>query len=429
MASKADKGDVQMKKQWARLLAAGLAAALAALLAGCGGEPARDPSRDFTTAESAAAPSRLGYRAMWISYLEWTGLDTASAETFTAGVSAMMDNCAAMGLDTVIVQVRPFGDAIYPSELFPWSHLVTGVQGQDPGYDPLAIFVQQAHARGLAIEAWINPYRLRLNDNVPAGELAQNGLAAAHPEWVKQAAGGLYLDPSNPQVREYICDGVEEVLRRYEVDGVQFDDYFYPVTGEEFDAAEYAASGTQLLLADWRRENVNALVRSVYETVRRVQDETGRSLVFGISPQGNNDNNYNGQYSDVGLWLSQPGYVDYVMPQVYWGYHYTLQSGSDRFAFENIVREWMEMPRAQEVRLYFGLGAYRVGASDGSSTPSDEWSSGHNLADMTDTLRAAGADGYALYRYDSLLRAGEYQALADAERAALAEKNAQDAQA
>ena len=151
---------------------------------------------------------------------------------------------------------------------------------------------------------------------------------------------------------------------------------------------------------------------------------TGRKLpTSSTSPQGNNDNNYSQQYSDVALWLSTPGYVDYIMPQVYWGYNYTLQNGSARFAFENIVDEWLAMPRDDSVSLAFGLGAYRIGAGDGSATESGEWASGHNLADMARTLSVRGADGYALYRYASLYSGGEYAALMQAECAALAQAN------
>ena len=412
-----------------RSLALLTALALTLLLAtACGGAPEKSDAADFTKlpqSENVQSNAQGGdYRAMWFSYLEWSGLNTADEASFTQGVAAVMQNCKALGLNTIIVQVRPFGDAIYLSKYFPWSHLLTGTQGQAPSYDPLAIFVQQAHEQGLRIEAWINPYRVKMSEATPS-QLAQENAAVAHPDWVKEAAGGLYFDPANSEVRQYICDGVEEVLRAYEVDGVQFDDYFYPVTDESFDAEEYSAQGNGMSLGDWRRSNVNALVQQVYEMVQRVEQETGRSLVFGISPQGNNDNNYNTQYSDVALWLSTPGYVDYVMPQVYWGYDFTLQSGSDRFAFENIVSEWMAMPRDAAVQLYFGLGAYRVGAGDESSTPSQEWQSGSNLARMAKTLDEKGAGGYALYRYDSLYRAGEYQALAAAECEALRQYHAQ----
>ncbi len=301
--------------------------------------------------------------------------------------------------------------------------MVTGTQGQAPGFDPLEIFIARAHEKGLAFEAWVNPYRVRLNETRPPN-VAENSLENTHPEWVKQAAGGAYLEPSNPDVQAYICKGVEEIVKNYAVDGIQFDDYFYPTTDEAFDAQEYAGLGGGLSLAEWRRQNVNTLVKSVYDTVHAAAAEAGRTVVFGISPQGNNDNNYNTQYSDVGLWLSTPGYVDYVMPQVYWGYDFRLQSGSDRFAFENIVAEWLAMPRSESVALAFGLGAWRIGAGDGSSAETQEWESGHNLADMLGTLEGAGADGYALYRYASLFDNPEYAQLAAQEAEALRQRAA-----
>ena len=279
------------------------------------------PRQDFTSVPPGAGSTQEGapaqamrYRSMWFSYLEWPMLDTSSAEAFTASVDTVLDHCVSLGLNCITVQVRPFADATYESELFPWSHVVTGTQGQAPGFDPLEIFIARAHEKGLAFEAWVNPYRVRLNETRPPN-VAENSLENTHPEWVKQAAGGAYLEPSNPDVQAYICKGVEEIVKNYAVDGIQFDDYFYPTTDEAFDAQEYAGLGGGLSLAEWRRQNVNTLVKSVYDTVHAAAAEAGRTVVFGISPQGNNDNNYNTQYSDVGLWLSTPGYVDYVMPR------------------------------------------------------------------------------------------------------------------
>lgn len=389
------------------------------------GLPAASAPAPDRPQDAPAAPRTGEYRAMWLSYLEWETVDFSSEEAFRRDVSVMLDNCVSLGLNTVIAQVRPFADALYKSELFPWSHLCTGSQGQDPGFDPLAVITELAHARSLRVEAWLNPYRVRLNESMPEGELAANGLAALHPDWVKDTAGdgsALYLDPSNPEVQRYIVAGVEEILRGYAVDGIHFDDYFYPTTDPAFDAAEYAASGSGLGLEDWRRENVNALVRAVYDAVKAERP----AAVFGISPQGNPDNNYNGQYSDVGLWMREGGYVDYVMPQLYWGYGYTTRGGSTRYAFENISAEWAGMQRAPSVALYFGLGAYRIGDGDGGNyaEATSGWQTGHTLADMVSTGRQCGADGYALYRYDFLFRLDAWAELASQESAALAGVNA-----
>ena len=406
---------------------AALCAALCLALAGCA--PAAAPgssaplpgsSADVQPAP-AAKPSGEEYRAVWISYLEWQSADFSSEDAFRAQMGSWFDQYAAMGLNTVLAQVRPFGDALYPSAIFPWSSVCTGTQGLDPGFDPLAVLVEEAHARGLRLEAWLNPYRLALNDTVP-GAFSADNLATVHPEWVKQAAGGQYLDPSRQDVRDCIAAGVREILDGYAVDGIHLDDYFYPTTDEAFDAAEYAAAGTNLSLEDWRRENVNALVRQLYQLVH-AGGRTSGAVPLGISPQGNNDNNYAQQYSDAALWLSTPGYIDYAMPQVYWGYGYTTGSGSTRFAFENITAEWLALPRAEGVALYFGLGAYRIGDGDGGNYDhaQDQWQTGRNLADMVTTLRGAGADGFGLYRSDFLLRNSAWPQLAQAECAALTE--------
>ena len=256
---------------------------------------------------------------------------------------------------------------------------------------------------------------MRLTESLPS-QLADSNPAVTHPDWVREANGGLYYDPAIPEVQQMIVEGVREVVANYDVDGVQFDDYFYPTTDASFDAETYAAYGGGQALDTWRRENVNTLVKTVYETVKAEKPD----VRFGISPQGNNDNNYNGQYSDVALWMSEPGYVDYVLPQVYWGYGYTLQSGSQRFAFENITAEWAAMERCGAVELYFGLGAYRIGDGDGGANDQTQWSSGHNLADQVNTLsETAGASGVSLYPYRYLFANGEHPELAAAECEAL----------
>lgn len=419
-----------------------LAACLCLGLAACGGraasgQPASGSAPQSPSAASPSAPasqpeSQGGapggdqpltgeYRAMWVSYLEWESFDFSSAEAFRAGAEAMMQNCADLGLNTVIAQVRPFADALYKSEVFPWSHLCTGAQGQDPGFDPLAILVESAHARGLALEAWLNPYRVKLNAARP-GELAPGHPALLHPDWVKEAGEGLYFDPSNPEARQLIVSGAVEIVKNYQVDGIHFDDYFYPTTDPAFDAAEYAAQGGGLGLDEWRRQNVNALVQAVYAAIKAEKP----AVRFGISPQGNIDNNYNGQYSDVALWMSTPGYLDYVLPQLYWGYGYTTGGGSTRYGFENITAEWAALERAPSVALYFGLGAYRIGDGDGGNYDHavDQWQTGRNLADMVATGRAAGADGYVLYRYDFLYNNSAWAELAAQEVQNLKQANA-----
>ena len=401
------------------LLGAGAAVCAAAGLAlRRGTSPAAADSTPAPPADPNPALPAGEWRAVWVSYLEWAAMDFSTEDAFRAGAVQLLDNCTGLGLNTVLAQVRPFGDALYRSTLFPWSHLCTGVQGKDPGFDPLDVLLQEAHARGISVEAWVNPYRLRSSAAMPPN-LADGNLANTHPEWVCTVDEGLYLNPAEPAAADYVVQGVAELVQNYAVDGIHFDDYFYPTTDESIDAAQFAASGAGNLAA-WRRENVTALVRAVHDTVKAADP----TLRFGISPQGNPDNDENQQYSDVTGWLASGGgdaVVDYLCPQVYWGQGFALHNGSTRFAFENIVPAWLAYPRAADVALYFGLGAYRVGVGDGGSNENSlsGWSTGRALADQVAFLREQGAGGWALYRYGSLF-GPEQTSLAAAECAALA---------
>ena len=381
------------------IIAVFLAAPLAALPRRGETAPAATPAPTATAEPTAAAP----YRAVWVSYLEWQQVDFSKPETFSGDIAVILDNIRDLGATVVLAQVRPFGDALYPSSYYPFSHLCTGQQGRDPGYDPLALLVQAAHDRGLALEAWVNPYRIQAG-LTPA--LCDASPAKLHPDWVKYTDTGAYLDPANTAVRQYIADAVGELCANYDVDGIHFDDYFYPTTDPAFDAADYAASGTALTRDDWRRENVNALVELCHATARRY------GVRFGVAPVGDPEQNYALQYSDAARWLRQ-GTLDYLMPQLYWGQEY-VKDGDTSHSLARLAGAWAALPRAAGVRLYAGLGAYRIGAGDGSDAGS-EWVSGRALADQLNLLDRLGVQGAGLYRYASLFDASDYAGLVAAE--------------
>ena len=397
---------------WALAALVLLLAVLAAPLLFSPAAPVPDTAAPSPAPAVTAAPAARDrpYRAVWVSYLEWQQVDFSSADAFSRDIANMLDNIASVGATVVLAQVRPFGDALYPSDYFPFSHLCTGVQGQDPGFDPLALLVEAAHDRDLELEAWVNPYRIQAG-GVPA--LCDESPAVAHPDWVKQTETGSYLDPANPAVRQYIADGVEELCQNYDLDGIHFDDYFYPTTSATFDAAEYAAADTGLSLKDWRRDNVNALMALCHGVTARY------GLRLGVAPLGDPDLCYDGQYSDAALWLAQGGYVDYLMPQLYWGLTYT-QNGDTAHSLDTLAARWAALPRDGGVALYVGLGAYRIGDGDGSTAGAAEWQSGHALADQLDALESLGIGGVGLYRYASLWENTGWPELAQAERQALA---------
>lgn len=198
-------------------------------------------------------------------------------------------------MNVLIVQVRPFGDALYESKYFPWSHLLTGRQGINPGYDPLAYMVQAAHKEGMEIHAWINPLRIQTESSPP--ELAQSNPYQQwrrDPEkagWTASAGSGKYYNPAYPEVRTLIADGAREIVENYDVDGIHFDDYFYPTEDPSFDEVAYSAYKEEqgenaLSLEQWRQENINLLIQEVYTAVK----EADPDVVFGVSPQANLEN-------------------------------------------------------------------------------------------------------------------------------------------
>ena len=344
-------------------------------------------------AEPNAALPAGEWRAVWVSYLEWAGMDFSSEEAFRAGAAALMDNCLSIGLNTVIVQVRPFGDALYRSRLFPWSHVCTGEQGKDPGFDPLDVLITEAHSRGLSLEAWVNPYRLRSSAKMPAA-LAESSLANTHPEWVCAVGEGLYLNPALPEAADYVVQGVAELVQNYAVDGIHFDDYFYPTRDESIDRAEYEAyvsGGGDKGLNEWRRDSVSAFAAGLYSLVKSY----GSDKIFSISPAGNIDGNENALFADVELWLSTPGYADYIIPQVYFGFE------NQSLPFEKTAKRWASVSDGR-VGIIWGLAAYKCGTQDKNArSGSSEWAENSDIiARQLSFVRPLNAYcGFALFSY------------------------------
>ena len=342
-------------------------------------------------------------RAIWLSYLDLkamllaSGDQSAGEKQFTKNIETAFDNMQALGLNTVIAQVRPFSDALYESELFPWSYLAAGTEGKDPGFDPLEIMVEQAHARGMRLEAWINPYRVRNGANTremsasnPANAMLKTGDAI-------QYNGAITYNPASKKAQQLIVDGVKEIVENYDVDGIHFDDYFYPTTDMAFDKASYQSyrsAGGTLDQADWRRQNVNDLVKAVYAAIKEIDED----VVFGISPQGNMDNNYNNQFIDVEEWLTEDGYIDYICPQIYFGFQ------NSTCPYAETVKAW-DQQITNDVKLYVGLAPYKIGLED-TYAGNGKWEWANNddlLARMVETARESeNYQGFSLFRYDSV---------------------------
>ena len=352
--------------------------------------------------DSTPDETRDDMRGIWVTYMELSMEyeSDQSEAAFRRKFEAIAEDCKVSGFNTLIVQVRPFCDALYQSKLFPASHVLSGEQGKSLGYDPLRIMCAICQKRGLRLHAWVNPYRVTVNQT-PA-QLSDNNPYVKDPSLGIETESGIILDPSNERARQLIVDGVREIAENYAVDGIQFDDYFYPTDIENLDHAQYQAyaatvkEGEPMDLAQWRRENVNLLLAQVYLAVHRAKE----NVVFGVSPQGNLQNN-EVLYADVVRWCEKQGYVDYICPQIY------FSPDNPAMGFETALDEWQALNIADSVRLYVGLAGYKAGSDEDAGT----WLGKDDvLATELNILRKKNkVKGFLLYGYASL-RAEQAQA-------------------
>ena len=353
------------------------------------------------------------YKAFWFSYYDYDAYRAKykrpSESTFRTYFTQVVNKGKRLGMNCIIVHVRPFGDAMYQSKYFPWSKCISGKQGKNPGFDPLKIMTSIAHANGMKIEAWINPYR------VAAGSTNYNKLSSNNPakKWHKNKKtrrnvlsykGGLYYNPSKPQVRELIVNGVKEIVQNYDVDGIHMDDYFYPSfnavnVNTAFDAKEYRASAmghSKKGIVAFRREQVNILVREIHSAVKAINP----NVTFGISPAGNIDNltSKYAYYVDINKWLNSYDYVDYICPQIYWGFKHPYAK------FDRVTNRWMNAAKSKKVKVYIGIAVYRAGHNIGAGAKErKEWKSDVNiLKKQVQYARKKGCDGFAFFDYQDL---------------------------
>ncbi|GAU66161.1 hypothetical protein SSP35_02_05300 [Streptomyces sp. NBRC 110611] len=340
--------------------------------------------------------ARREMRGVWLATvgnLDWPSRTTLTPAEQQRELRAHFDTFVRCRLNTVFFQVRPTADALWPSPYEPWTHVLTGRQGRDPGWDPLGFAVREAHRRGLELHAWFNPYRVA--HHTDPERLAPHHPARRHPEWVVPYGGKLYYNPGLPEVRRFVQDAMLDAVKRYPVDGVHFDDYFYPypIAGKHFDDDDaYAAHGGGFEDRDaWRRENTDRLV---YEMARRLgrvarsgrgaqgdgrggpgdgrsERAAGRRVRFGVSPfavwrnqsadpRGSRTRagvqTYDDLYADTRRWVRE-GWLDYIVPQVYW------PLGTKAADYAELVPWWSRTAEGTGVDLYIGEALYKQGSS------------------------------------------------------------------
>ena len=346
------------------------------------GDPLVAPGAALASATSCVVDphaDKTDLRGLWIASV--TNIDWPSRPGLTPAqqqveLRAYYDLAVARRYNAVIVQVRPTADAFWPSSLEPWSKYLTGTQGVDPGYDPLAFAVAEAHARNLEFHAWFNPFRITMNLTTDVAGLSATHPANLHPEWTVAYGGKLYYNPGVPEARRYSQAAILDAVSTYDIDAVHFDDYFYPypVAGETFsDGAQYAQYGAGRSLSDWRRDNINALVRELGSAIKAAKPW----VKFGVSPFGvwmNQANDprgsatmagsqtYSDLYADTRRWVLEE-WIDYICPQIYWAESLAVAD------YDVLVDWWSSVVDGRDVHLYIGQATYKIGAS----TQSPEW--------------------------------------------------------
>ncbi|MDT0404737.1 MULTISPECIES: glycoside hydrolase family 10 protein [Streptomyces] len=309
-------------------------------------------------------------RGMWVATVtnrDWPSRPGLSAARQRAELLAHLDTAVRNRLNTVVFQVRPTADALWPSPYEPWSRYLTGTQGAHPGWDPLGTAVEEAHARGLELHAWFNPYRVATHAD-PA-RLTASHPARRNPGWVVTYGGKLYYNPGLPEVRAFVREAMLDAVRRYPVDAVHFDDYFYPypVAGQTFDddLAYDAFGGGFEDRAAWRRDNTDRLVRETADHIERIRPGTR----FGISPFGVWRNaetdergsdtragvqTYDDLHADTRRWARE-NWIDYICPQLYWNIGFAAAD------YAKLLPWWAEVVRGTGTRLYAGEALYKAG--------------------------------------------------------------------
>lgn len=338
-------------------------------------------------------------RAIFISYIELQKyIKNKDTNSIKENIDKMINNIKDNNFNMIILQVRSFSDAIYKSDYYPWSKVVSSSEGIDPGIDVLSYFIEKSHSKNIELHAWINPYRIRTTNDT--SDISKDNVAY---KWlntnnVKVSDNGIYYNPASNEVINLIVNGVDELVNNYDIDGIHLDDYFYTVDDIDLDNYNDYKKTHNISLSDYRLLVVNNLIKKIHKITKK------KNILFGISPDGNIDNNYNKNYADVYKWGSSNTYVDYLMPQLYYGFYNEVKP------FYNTLKEWNEIVKNSNVKIIPALSLYKCGIKDVyAKSGENEWIENDDII-MRQIITSRHLDnyiGFSIFRYDYMFGENE----------------------
>lgn len=341
-------------------------------------------------------------RAVYFSYIEFSKYITDKTDNeMKDNIRKVLDNLKENNFNRIIVHVRPFSDSIYESNVYPVSKYVLNSESNYPSFDVLKYFIDEAHKRGIKLDAWINPYRIsNLKDEA---SLPSNSIYFKYKdtEVVKVTESGIYFNPASITAQDLIVKGIKEIVDNYDVDGIHFDDYFYP--DKEIDLINYQeySKKNNITIEEYRLNNVKELLKKVYKTIK----ETNKKVLFGIAPQGNIDNCYNESYLDIKEILKSNEYIDYIMPQIYFGFN------NETRPFIKTINEWNNLIENKNIKLIPALAFYKIGSIDKYAlSGSNEWINNTDIIkrEIEVSRTIDNYKGFSLFSYNYLFNP-EYQ--------------------
>ena len=347
-------------------------------------------------------------KALWISQFDMASVYVKNGsqrdkEEFKKLLCKILDNTVKNHYNTVIFQVRPYADSMYPSDIYPPCYITTGSYANAHEYDPFEILIEEAHKRDLSVQAWINPMRAMLEKEI---KLVSDDYTIKQwyndkdlkRKYLPVVSERVYLNVGEKEVRDLIVSGAVELLSRYDVDGLHMDDYFYPTTETSFDQktySEYKSNGGKKNPAAFRKECLSELVKALYDATKA----SGADRLFGISPAANMQTVLNSHFADVKTWCKEPGYIDYICPQVYFGFEHKSM------AFDSVCEQWQSIIKTDSVSLIIGmsLGKAKSGYDQYAGSGQNEWAEHKDVLlrclQYTETLEKCRGVAYFCYQY------------------------------